>query len=250
MKLIVANWKMQLTIKESEKLSLVLVKNFFVSKNQEVIICPSFPALSSVKKNIGNSGIKLGAQNAFWEEKGAFTGEVSPCELKELGVAYCLVGHSERRLHLQESDEMVNKKVKALLTAGLTPIICVGENAKEHTANKTKAVLKKQIRFALQGLHTRSKESLVFAYEPVWAIGTHYPDSVSDVVKIQTFIRQEVRQVVPGIKERQIKVLYGGSVDEKNSAIYLLEPEVNGLLVGGASLQAETFGRILRAIEK
>ncbi len=250
MKIIVANWKMQLTIKESEKLAHALVKNFSFSEDQQVIVCPSFPALWFIKNIFGKNSMKLGAQNAFWEERGAFTGEVSLLMLKELGITHCLIGHSERRKFLQETDEIVNKKVKAILHSGITPIICVGESAKEHAAGKTKLILKKQIQLALHDLHTQAKEKLFFAYEPIWAVGTHHADSVSDVVKIHEFIRQEVLRAIPEIKDKQVKVLYGGSVDEKNAGQYLCEQEVDGLLVGGASLQAQTFSRILHGAQK
>lgn len=241
MKMIVANWKMQLGLKASVNLARSLAK-----EKGSVVLCPSFPALESVSEALGKSGVQLGAQDVFFERAGAFTGEVSPEQLKELTCSHVIIGHSERRV-LGETDAVVNKKVIAVLSAGLTPIICVGESTKERTSGKQKRVVGKQVKAALKSLHTRHQEQLIFAYEPLWAIGSGTPATPPDAAAMHKLIRKTALEAIKGLKPKQVKVLYGGSVNGKNAGGFLDEPEIDGLLVGGASLKAATFKPILNA---
>lgn len=251
MKTIIANWKMHLTVRES----LALTRSVMLSLRgkatvPEVVLCPSFTALEAVHKATSKSRVKLGAQDVFWEEKGAFTGEISPRQLKELGVSLVIVGHSERRAPGGESDAMVNKKVIAVLAAGLTPIICVGETKTERQAGKAESVVRAQVKAALANLplpllKKEGPRTLIFAYEPVWAIGTGDPATPADAVAMHQLIRATAEAGVAGIKPKQIRVLYGGSVDGQNAYSFLREPEIDGLLVGGASLKTAEFEQIL-----
>ena len=209
----------------------------------EVVVCPPFVALGEVRKIVARSHAALGAQNVFWDETGAFTGETSTRMLVELGVSHVIIGHSERRRLFGETDESVGKKIVAALSAGLVPIVCVGEsstdNAREFVAT--------QLRGALKGLHLRHKERILLAYEPVWAIGTGVAAQPADAVSMHAFIRSLVADLLPGIKPPQVSILYGGSVDGTNAYSFLREDEVDGLLVGGASVKLSEFGKILEA---
>lgn len=243
MKLIVANWKMQLGLRASVDLA-VSVKAAAAKSSAQVIVCPSFTALDAVGRRLAKSRIALGAQDVFWQAVGAYTGEISPLHLGELGVEYVLVGHSERRA-LGETDEQVNKKVITSLHAGLTPIICVGETKPERQAGKTALRVARQVKAALKGLQTRAKERLIFAYEPVWAIGSGNSAAMSDIVRVHEHIRRTAMQSVKGIKFKQIQVLYGGSVDGKNAKDFLLHDQIDGLLVGGASMSRASINSII-----
>lgn len=229
-KLIVANWKMNPgTYAEAEV--LVSAVKAAVSPDVEVVLCPPFPWLTDFSHK--EKGIALGAQNMFWENAGAFTGEVSPVMLKSSGVQYVIVGHSERRKYFGETNEMVNKKLKAALAAGLTPILCIGDNEGE---NKEE-VLKAQITEGLANIKDLS--AIVIAYEPVWAIGTGNNCSPEETKSSIELIKKLVN----------VRVLYGGSVKADNSASYLKEAGADGLLVGGASLKSEEFIAIVKSAE-
>jgi len=252
--LIVANWKMNPTTLEGAKLLFEAVKKEVKNiKKVEIVICPPFTFLSNIQYPISN--IKLGAQDCFWEEKGAFTGEISPLMLKNLGCEYIIIGHSERR-KLGETDEMINKKIKAVITAKLKPILCIGETEKERRKGKTLQVLKNQLRQDLKGienckleskkisssppsLHCSVIENLIIAYEPVWAIGTGNPCSSKEAKKVFLFLQKFFGKV---------PVLYGGSVDSENAASYIHEANFQGLLVGGASLNPKEFIKIIKSV--
>lgn len=201
----------------------------------DVLLCPGFLALPDVRKLVARSRVMLGAQNMFWEPSGAFTGEVSPTELKEVGVTHVLIGHSERRQILRETDEMIAKKVASAIENGLVPVLCVGETQEEHAAGNAEEVVLGQIHQAYSLVPSGAAPSLVYvAYEPVFAIGTGMPLSATEAVRMHASIRSAVKHLVgPG----DVRVLYGGSVQAKDATSYLQEDEIDGLLVGGASLK-------------
>ena len=213
----------------------------------EVVICPSFAALSEVRKVIARSHVALGAQNMFWEEQGAVTGEISPRMLNEFSVSHVILGHSERRNTLGETDEMIAKKLKAALVAGFFPILCVGEKADERDAGKAQEVVETQLRAVLKGKKLGTKQKLAIAYEPVWAIGTGKEASVGDVTEMHANIRSIVREILPKMRDGQLQVIYGGSVNEENVYGFLREDEIDGVLVGGASVVPKQFSGILSA---
>jgi triosephosphate isomerase len=240
--LIVGNWKMNpKNQKEAKALFDKVKKGIKQIKNTEVVLCPPFLYLNLLK------GISLGAQNVYFEEKGAFTGEVSAVMLKDLGVEYVIIGHSERRKYFKETDEVINKKIKKALAAGLKVIFCVGETAEEKDAGKKINILESQLKEGLKGVSKEEVKKMVVAYEPVWSIGTGNNCSVNETMSSVLYIRK----IVAGIYNRQtadnLRILYGGSVKSENSGAYIKETGVGGLLVGGASLNAEEFIKIIKS---
>jgi triosephosphate isomerase len=230
--LIVANWKCNPTSQEEAKNIFDGIKKGVKGSNAEVVVCPPFIYLTQLK------GIALGAQNIFYEDKGAFTGEISAQMLKGSGVEYVIIGHSERRKYFGETDEVINKKIKKALETGLKVIFCIGETTEERDAGKKNEVLQKQIRKGLTGI--AFSENLNVAYEPVWAIGTGNNCSVDEAKEAFNFIRKFIKDA---------RILYGGSVKSENSGPYVKEARANGLLVGGASLNAEEFVKIVKSTE-
>ncbi len=229
--IIVANWKMNpISLKEAEDI-FDSVKNGF--KNIEIVFCPPFVYIPALIKK-ANKGIKIGGQNVFYEEKGAYTGEVSSPMLKDLGCEYVIIGHSERRKYFNETDEAVNKKIKAALSSGLKPIFCVGETDNQRNSGDAEAVVERQIREGFKEVN----ESLIIAYEPVWAIGTGMACRPDDAKKMLKFIKS----VIPSAS-----ILYGGSVNSQNSGEYIKEAGYDGLLVGGASLKPDEFLKIIKS---
>jgi triosephosphate isomerase len=238
-KLLVANWKLN-----PEKLS-VAVKLAKAIDKKCVVICPPFPFLAAVGKVLKYA--KLGAQDVFWEDKGAYTGEVSPMMLKDLGVKYVIIGHSERRRWLQETDEMIGKKVAAVLRVGLKVILCVGEpwSIRKKGLAAAKSFVRKQLKEDLRGLPLgtrRQASDVTIAYEPVWAIGTGRSDKPAETVEMAKFIKQFLHSTFYILNSR---ILYGGSVDSKNVGNFIKYREVDGALVGGASLKADEFKEII-----
>ncbi len=236
-KLLVANWKMN---PATEREAVVLAR---ASDRKNVVICPPLVYVSSVKGQVSKA--KVGAQDVFCEEKGAYTGEISPAMLKNLGVKYVIIGHSERRKWLHETDEMINKKIKAALKAGLKVILCVGEPwpVRKKGLAAAKQFVKAQLKKDLKFLHSNSyilNSRLIVAYEPIWAIGTGRADKPADAVEMSKFIKNLLR----------VPVLYGGSVDGKNAENFLKYKEINGALVGGASLKAGEFNKIIKIASK
>lgn len=243
-KIVIANWKMHFGVKESLDF-LKKFKKMRLPSSVETVIAPSFISLCEVSKFLRGTKIKLGAQNVFWREKGAYTSEVSPKMLKENKVSYVIVGHSESRKWLCETDEEINKKIKVVFKNSLRPILCVGETWQERKRKRTFKIIQKQLRIALRGVD--GKKSFVVAYEPVWAIGTGrsaYPD---DVIKAHKFIRQVLVRKLGGKKSAKARIIYGGSVDGNNVSSFAKYPEIQGFLVGGASLSVKEFSSIIRA---
>lgn len=240
-KLIVANWKMNpASQKSAKRLFEAVKKSVRKVKNTEVVVCPPFIYLSLLK------GLPLGAQDVFHENEGTFTGEISPLMLKDLGVKHVIVGHSERRMYFGETDEMINKKIKATLREKLKPIFCIGENIGE---DKT-TVLERQMNGGLSEIAPKDFKKIVIAYEPVWAIGTGNNCSINETMSSILLIRKIISKLYGKKSASAAKIIYGGSVDSGNAGLYLREAGASGLLVGGASLDAEEFIRIIMAAQR
>jgi|SRR3989338_5925312 len=245
--LIVGNWKMNNSAAESVDLVEKLKKLIKDIAGVEIVVAPPFTALTKVREAIKESNIKLSAQNVFWEDKGAYTGEVSPLMLKDSGCEYVIIGHSERREYFKESDEVINKKIKASLRNKLKAIVCVGESLKEREENKTMQVIESQVKRGLYGLSLNEAKELTIAYEPVWAIGTGRNATPTQANEVHAYIRKLLAQIFNENIALSIKILYGGSVKSSNSAELMSEKEIDGALVGGASLEAESFTEIIRS---
>lgn len=244
---VAGNWKMHKTVEQAEELVQALIPGLNEIKEVDNVICPPFTALDRIADYLEGSKIKLGAQDLFWEEQGAYTGEISPLMLAEL-VDYVIIGHSERRAYFQDSDEAVNKKIKAALKAGLRPILCIGETLEENESGRTGDVVKNQLRAALAGVSETDLKTMMVAYEPVWAIGTGKaatPDGANQVIK--DHIRDYLASLYSPESARDIRILYGGSVKPANARDFFDQPDIDGALVGGASLKAEDFIQITRA---
>ncbi|MDR2811587.1 MAG: triose-phosphate isomerase [Endomicrobium sp.] len=243
--LMAGNWKMNKTVAESVSVVKVLKSSIADVTDVEVLICPTFTALYAVNNEAEGSNINVGAQNLFWETKGAFTGEISPSMLKDTGCSYVLIGHSERRQYFNETDETVNKKTKAALVAGLIPVICIGETLKEREQGVTFKVIKKQIKEGLAGLTPQQAASIVVAYEPVWAIGTGKNATPDQSQEVHAFTRKVYSQMY-GDASQKIRILYGGSVNPTNVSALMKQTDIDGGLVGGASLEAESFTKLVK----
>ncbi len=242
--LVAGNWKMNTTLDEAVQLATDVVETLSSTSGVDVVLCPPFISLESVRKVILNSSIKLGAQNMHHPDKGAFTGEVSPTMLADM-CQYVILGHSERRQHFGESDEMINLKVKAAFDAGLQPILCVGESLEQRQGGKAIEVVANQLKVGLNSLH--NIPGLVVAYEPVWAIGTGVaatPEIASEVM--EGAILQVLSDLYAEEVAGQVPLLYGGSVNPENVGSFVKERAIHGALVGGASLRAEQFAEIVR----
>lgn len=233
--LIVANWKMNPSSQKEAVALFNAVKKGVAKAKNEVVICPPFIYLPFLK------GLTLGAQNVFSKEKGAFTGEISPLMLKDLKVKYVIVGHSESRRVLQETDEIINKKLKAVLEAGLKPILCVGENENQEKSQ----VIETQLQEGLQGISSAKAKSIIVAYEPIWAIGTGKNCSIEETMTSILMIKSALTKLYSRVVANRVKILYGGSVDSKDASSYLAENFIDGLLIGGASLNAKEFVKIV-----
>lgn len=235
---IAGNWKMNTTVAEASALVREMKDRLDRVEGVDKVLCPPFVSLSVVGGLLHGSTIKLGAQNMYFEDKGAFTGEVSPLMLSEL-CQFVILGHSERRQYFAETDDAVNRKVHAALKVGLTPILCVGETLEQREAAKTREVVTRQVRGALQGVD--SPQDLVVAYEPVWAIGTGRAATAEDANITVAIIRNTVGELLGAQTAMGTRLLYGGSVTTDNIAEFVMQPEIDGALVGGASLKAEQF---------
>jgi triosephosphate isomerase len=243
--LIIANWKMNNAVNESLMLVAGLQANLKITPAVEVALAPPFTALYSVGIAITDTQIKLCSQNIFWEDKGAFTGEISGPFLKDVGCEYVIIGHSERRKYFNENNETVNKRVLAALRNDLRPIMCVGETLEERDADKTFDVLERQLKGGLAGLQQKDLENFVIAYEPVWAIGTGKNATSDQIEDAHHFIRNYVAKYIDAPTANSIRILYGGSVKASNCKEIYKQKNVNGLLVGGASLDAKGFADIV-----
>lgn len=240
MPIIAGNWKMNNTVAEALDLIEKIVEKK-LEATAEAVVCVPFTSLYQVKKAIEGTDIKLGAQNMHWEESGAYTGEISPTMLKEIGIDYVIVGHSERRQYFNESDETVNKKIHAALKNGIKPIVCVGETLEEREKSLEKDVVKNQIEKALKDIARESIRDIVIAYEPIWAIGTGKTASSQDADLMCGFIRDTIGSIYGEEEKETIRIQYGGSVKPSNIAELMGKENIDGALVGGASLKAEDF---------
>jgi len=243
---IAANWKMHKTIAQA----LQFVKEFLPLvegvENRDVVLIPPFTALQSLAEALKTTSIKLGAQNLFWEKEGAFTGEIASSMVVDAGCAYVVIGHSERRQYFQETYPLINKKVQAALTAGLIPIMCIGETLSEREKGKTFEVIKNQITEGLKGLQINKSEQLVIAYEPIWAIGTGHTATPEQAEEVHGFIRELIRRACGKGIANGLRIQYGGSVKPENMAELMAMPDIDGALVGGASLKPDSFARIVK----
>jgi triosephosphate isomerase len=243
---IAGNWKMNKTVGEALDLVRELKTAISGVKEVEVAVAPPFTALDAVRKEIEGSSIRLAAQNLYWEEKGAFTGEISPPMLKGVGCQYVIIGHSERRQLFGESDETVNRRINAALAKGLKVIFCIGETLKEREEGRTFSVIERQIEGGLKGLGGKEMTNMVIAYEPVWAIGTGKTATPEQAEEVHRFIREKVEKLYSRQVSEEIRIQYGGSVTPENIKGLMSQPDIDGALVGGASLKAESFSKIVR----
>ena len=240
---IAGNWKMNTTVAEAERLVLEMLERLDRIEGVEKVLCPPFISLVGIGMMLENSSIKLGAQNMYFESKGAYTGEVSPPMLNEL-CEFVILGHSERRWYFGETDEIINRKVRAALANKLKPILCVGERLEENEAGNTQEVIGRQVRGALNGIEP--VPDLVVAYEPVWAIGTGKAASGKQAAATVQFIRDVVSELWNKSVAQDLRILYGGSVTSANVDEFIALPEIDGALVGGASLKADEFVGIVK----
>ena len=243
--LVAGNWKMNKTVAEARDLVSTMSAKLGEIEIVEKVLCPPYLVIPALAEMLRSAGIGLGAQNLHWEEKGAFTGEVSPGMVKEF-CQYVIIGHSERRAYFGETDESVNKKLHAAMKAGLIPIVCVGETLEQYEAGATSEVVRRQIRVGLAGI--ASPEKLVVAYEPVWAIGTGKASSGENANFVhQQVIRPALGELFGAQNAEAIRILYGGSVTAANAAEFFAYPDIDGALVGGASLKPDEFVAITKA---
>jgi triosephosphate isomerase len=248
--LIAGNWKMNKTTGEAIELAQKLVESLKDVNDRDILICPPFTALYSVYQVIKGTNIKLGAQDVFYENSGAFTGEISPIMLKDVGCEYVIIGHSERRHIIGETDELINKKIKAAINNGLKVILCVGELLEEREAGKTLEVVKTQLEKGLNGVSKEEMKNIVIAYEPVWAIGTGKTAKPEDAQEVHAYIRELLSKLYSKEIADETIIQYGGSVKASNIDSLMAMPDIDGALVGGASLVAEEFTRIVKFIKQ
>jgi triosephosphate isomerase len=246
--LIAGNWKMYKSPEESVKLASKIYASLrSVRSDVNVVICPPFTALLSVREILLNSNVNLGAQNMHWEKEGAYTGEISILMLKEIGCRYVIIGHSERRQYFGETDEFINKKIKAACRYNIIPIVCVGEKLEERENNQAERVIKRQVRQAFSEVTEEDMKRMVIAYEPVWAIGTGKTATPKQAEEIHKYIRDLIDELYGGKVSASLRILYGGSVKSSNAKSLLRGENIDGALVGGASLDADDFSDIVKA---
>jgi len=244
--LIAGNWKMYKTWDEAQKLAKNIKAELNDVNDVDIVVCPPFTALAAVHEIIKDSDIALGAQNMHWENEGAYTGEISPVFLVDLGCKYVILGHSERRQHFRETDEEINRKIKAALAYGLTPILCVGETIYEREKGETENVVERELTNALSGLKYDDIKNIIIAYEPIWAIGTGKTATPEIAEAVHKFIRNFIEKNYSSEVASELRILYGGSIKPDNIRGLMEEPDIDGGLVGGASLKAESFVGIVR----
>jgi len=244
--LIVGNWKMNKTVTESIALIkdlLDLIKGY---QETEVVICPPFTSLWVARELIEGSNIFLGAQNVYFQNEGPYTGEISARMLQNIGCSYVILGHSERREYFQETSQEVAKKVRQALAYGIKPIVCVGEKLEERESGKAEEIVREELEAIFSILKTPDTEKVVFAYEPIWAIGTGKSATPSDANEMIKYIRELIKNEYDNKIAEEMRILYGGSVNPENIKSMMAEPDVDGALVGGASLQAVTFSQLVK----
>ena len=244
--LVAGNWKMNLNRQQAIDLAGAIAKTE-AEGPADILVCPSFVYLDSVRQTLGKSHVKLGAQDVYFESAGAFTGETSVLMLKEFGCSFVILGHSERRHVMGETDEIVNRKVKKALEAGLTPILCVGEMLAERESDQTMQVIRTQIEGSLSGIESSQIGQIVVAYEPVWAIGTGKTATPDQAQEVHADLRKILAERYNSESSNNVRTLYGGSVKPSNAADLLSQPDIDGALVGGASLAAEDFVEIINS---
>jgi len=245
---IAGNWKMFKTVKEAVALVSELKKSLTEADDREIIVAPPFTSLFPVSEEIKGSVIKLSAQDCFWEKEGAYTGQVSPLMLRDAGCSHVIIGHSERRQYFGETDGTVNRKVRASLDAGLIPIMCIGETLQEREEDRTFPVIERQLKGGMKDLPVNASEGFIIAYEPVWAIGTGKTATPEQAEEIHAFIRGMLEKAYSRTVAEGIRILYGGSVKSENIDALMAKPDIDGALVGGASLKADAFLRICQFI--
>ena len=244
--IIAGNWKLNNSSQEAVELVTLLKRDLSEVADVDIVVCPVVTALSVVADILIESNISLGAQNLYWEDSGAFTGEVSAPLLKEIGVQYVIIGHSERRQYFGETNQTVNKKIRAALKHGLTPIVCVGEVLQEREANKTFDVIRTQCKESLAGFSADEMKAMIIAYEPVWAIGTGKTATPAQAQEVHKFIRGLLVKMHNEEAAETVRIQYGGSVKPDNIAELMAQPDIDGALVGGASLKADSFVSIVK----
>ncbi len=245
--LVAGNWKMHTTVREARDLAFGVSSRLAGVEGVDVVVCPPFTALAEVGRALGGSQVELGAQDLHWEPLGAFTGEISAGMLWDLGCTYAIVGHSERRRLLGEDDEAAGRKVAAALAGELIPILCVGESMEERSSGRTERIVQTQARIGTLGIAPEQAAGLVVAYEPVWAIGTGVPATGEEAGRIARLLRGWLAEWF-GDAAGLIRILYGGSVTPETIREFTSQPDVDGALVGGASLNADAFAAIVRAV--
>lgn len=248
--IIAGNWKMYKNIDESIELVNDIKRAVFDIENVEIVVCPPSTNLSNVGEMVGETNISVGAQNCYWENEGAFTGEISVGMIKSTGATHVIIGHSERRKYFGETDETVNKKIKAVIDGGLIPILCVGETLEEREAGKTIDVVKRQVTGALTGFEETYLDSLVIAYEPVWAIGTGKTATPDQAQEVHLMIRDLLKDLYSESFSESKRLLYGGSVKPDNIEKLMEEKDIDGGLIGGASLKSDSFVDIIKTTSK
>lgn len=244
--IIAGNWKLNKTVSEAVALTNELKELVVGTDGVEIVVAPTFIALDAVSNSIKDSNIQLAAQDVYWENSGAFTGEVSATMLKDVGCDYVIIGHSERRQYFGETNDTVNKKVSSALSHNLKPIICVGELLEERESGQTENIIQDHVTGATAGLTDETLLSCVIAYEPVWAIGTGKTATPEQAQEVHHFIRNLLKDGFSDEVSSQVRIQYGGSVKPENAAELMAQPDVDGALVGGASLQAESFAQIVK----
>ena len=244
---IAGNWKMHKKTEEAVNLALELVPLMSDVRSVDVVLCPPFTALDAVGKVLGSSGLYLGAQNMHHEDEGAFTGEVAPAMLLPLGVTHAILGHSERRQLFGEDDAFINFKVRKAVAVGLIPILCVGETLEEREEGTTEEVVGRQLDGGLEGVEIADPEALIVAYEPIWAIGTGRTATPEQAQEVHAYIRARLTQFFGVETAGKMRIQYGGSVKPDNAGELMAQPDIDGALVGGASLDAPSFAEIVRS---
>jgi len=246
--ILAGNWKMNMTTAQARDLASKLIPLVSGVKDREIVLGPPYTALQTVGDAIKGTNVALAAQNLHWEDKGAYTGEISAEMLLDLGCKYVIIGHSERRQYFGETDETVNKRLRKALDKGLLPIVCVGETLQEREAGKANAVIERQMAGALRGITAEEMKRVVVAYEPVWAIGTGKTATPGQANEIHGFIRQKVKALYSEAVAESLRIQYGGSVTPENVSSLMAMPDIDGALVGGASLKPESFAAIVKFV--
>ena len=243
---IAGNWKMNKTVAEAVALASEIKEKVAGVENVKIIVCPVFTAVKSVADVLKGSNVKVGAQDMYWETSGAYTGEVSGEMLLEAGAEYVIIGHSERRQYFGETNETVNKKLKKALSIGLKPIVCIGETLADRESGATEAVVEKQVREGFVGLTAEEMKGTIIAYEPVWAIGTGKTATAEQAEAVHAFVRNLVAQLWDKETADAVVIQYGGSMKPENVASLLAQPDIDGGLIGGAALKADSFEKLVK----